>query len=197
MTEPVGHSAKVRKTLFACIGLVAGMTGLAFASAPLYSIFCKLTGYGGTTQVATVAPVEGILERAITIRFDANVAPGLPWTFEAETPSLPLKIGQTATVFYKITNHGADETVGVAAFNVQPDLSGSYFNKLECFCFTDMRLKPGETVEVPVVFFIDPAIVKERDLDKLDTITLSYTFFASKNATKPVAALTDLQKPQL
>lgn len=197
MTEPVGHSAKVRKTLFACIGLVAGMTGLAFASAPLYSIFCKLTGYGGTTQVATVAPVEGILERAITIRFDANVAPGLPWTFEAETPSLPLKIGQTATVFYKITNHGADETVGVAAFNVQPDLSGSYFNKLECFCFTDMRLKPGETVEVPVVFFIDPAIVKERDLDKLDTITLSYTFFTSKNATKPVAALTDLQKPQL
>lgn len=197
MTEPVGHSAKVRKTLFACIGLVAGMTGLAFASAPLYSIFCKLTGYGGTTQVATAAPVEGILERAITIRFDANVAPGLPWTFEAETPSLPLKIGQTATVFYKITNHGADETVGVAAFNVQPDLSGSYFNKLECFCFTDMRLKPGETVEVPVVFFIDPAIVKERDLDHLDTITLSYTFFTSKNATKPVAALTDVQKPQL
>ena len=197
MTEPVGHSAKVRKTLFACIGLVAGMTGLAFASAPLYSIFCKLTGYGGTTQVATAAPVEGILERAITIRFDANVAPGLPWTFEAETPSLPLKIGQTATVFYKITNHGADETAGVAAFNVQPDLSGSYFNKLECFCFTDMRLKPGETVEVPVVFFIDPAIVKERDLDHLDTITLSYTFFTSKNATKPVAALTDVQKPQL
>jgi dTDP-4-dehydrorhamnose 3,5-epimerase len=106
-------------------------------------------------------------------------------------------LSEGATVFYKITNHGADETVGVAAFNVQPDLSGSYFNKLECFCFTDMRLKPGETVEVPVVFFVDPAIIKERDLDKLDTITLSYTFFASKNATKPVAALTDLQKPQL
>ena len=197
MTETVGHSAQIQKTLIACVVLVAGMTGLAFASAPLYSIFCQLTGYGGTTQVAAAAPAEGILERAITIRFDANVATSLPWTFEAETPSLPLKIGQTATVFYKITNHGTDETVGVAAFNVQPDLSGSYFNKLECFCFTDMRLKPGETVEVPVVFFVDPAIIKERDLDKLDTITLSYTFFASKNATKPVAALTDLQKPQL
>ena len=197
MRETVKDSAKIRKTLFACIGLVASMTGLAFASAPLYSIFCQLTGYGGTTQVASAPPEEGAIERAITIRFDSNVAPGLPWTFEAETPSISIRIGQTATVFYKITNTGADETVGVAAFNVQPDLSGSYFNKLECFCFTDMRLKPGETVEVPVVFFVDPAIVKERDLDNLDTITLSYTFFTSKNATKPVAALTDLQKPQL
>lgn len=197
MAETVGQSANIRKTLLACVALVSGMTVLAFASAPLYTIFCRLTGYGGTTQVATAAPQEGVLERAINIRFDANVAPGLPWTFEAETTSLALKIGQTETVFYKITNHGADETVGVAAFNVQPDMSGSYFNKLECFCFTDMRLKPGETVEVPVVFFIDPAIVKERDLDRLDTITLSYTFFTSKNTTKPVAALTDVQKPQL
>lgn len=197
MTEAVGHSAKIRKTLFACLGLVAGMTGLAFASAPLYSIFCQLTGFGGTTRVATTAPTESIIDRTIAIRFDTNVSTGLPWTFEAEIPALTLKVGQTATVFYKITNHGAYETVGVAAFNVQPDLSGGYFNKLECFCFTDMRLKPGETVEVPVVFFVDPSVVNERDLNNLDMITLSYTFFESKNASQPVAALTDPEKPQL
>lgn len=185
-----------RNTLIACVALVCVMVGAAYAAVPLYRLFCKLTGFGGTTQVAATAP-ENILAQTISVRFDANVAPGLPWNFKAETPVTALKIGETATIFYRITNKATEAVTAQATYNVQPDLAGRYFNKLQCFCFSDLTLKPGETLDVPVVFFVDPALVSDEDIARLDTITLSYTFFPSKNRKTPVAELTEPPKPQL
>lgn len=193
-TAPQPRSLTV--TLIACVTLVAVMVGAAYAAVPLYRLFCKLTGFGGTTQVATTAPTT-ILARNVAVRFDANVAPGLPWTFKAETPVTTLKIGETATIFYKITNYSTEAVTAQASYNVQPDLAGSYFNKLQCFCFSDLTLKPGETLDVPVVFFVDPALASDPDLASLSEITLSYTFFPSKTRKSPVAELTEPPKPQL
>jgi len=166
------------------VAVLSLMFGLAFASAPLYRMFCAATGYGGTTQVAKVAPsVQG--ERTLVVRFDANVAPGLPWKFEAETASITLRTGQTATVFFKLTNTAARPTAGTAMYNVSPDVSGAYFNKLECFCFDEKKLGPNESMDVPLVFFLDPALEKDESMARVDSLTLSYTFFGSK---APVAA---------
>ena len=193
---PSPRIASNRTTLIACVALVGVMVGAAYAAVPLYRLFCQLTGFGGTTQVASAAPANA-LSQSISVRFDANVAPGLPWTFKAETPVTTLKIGETATIFYKITNNAAEPVTAQATYNVQPDLAGAYFNKLQCFCFNDLTLKPGETLDVPVVFFVDPALVNDEDIARLDTITLSYTFFASKSRKTPVAELTEPPKPQL
>ncbi len=162
------------------------MIGVTYASAELYDLFCKVTGYGGTTQRVEQASAK-ILDKKITVRFDANVAPGLPWTFQPVQRSVEIRIGETAKVSYKAANIFNVPAHGKATFNVTPELAGSYFNKLECFCFTDTVLKPGETLEMPVVFFVDPEIINEPDLKNLDTITLSYTFFPSADE-KPVAA---------
>ena len=197
MSEAVAsRTASNRTTLVACLALVVVMVGAAYAAVPLYRLFCQLTGFGGTTQVATTAPTSA-LAQMISVRFDSNVAPGLNWSFKAETPVTKLKIGETATIFYKITNHGSEPVTAQATYNVQPDLAGSYFNKLQCFCFTDLTLKPGETLDVPVVFFVDPALASDKDISSLDTITLSYTFFPSKTRKTPVAELTEPPKPQL
>ncbi len=197
MSEAVAsRTATNRTTLVACLALVVVMVGAAYAAVPLYRLFCQLTGFGGTTQVATTAPTSA-LAQMISVRFDSNVAPGLNWSFKAETPVTKLKIGETATIFYKITNHGSEPVTAQATYNVQPDLAGSYFNKLQCFCFTDLTLKPGETLDVPVVFFVDPALASDKDISSLDTITLSYTFFPSKTRKTPVAELTEPPKPQL
>ena len=198
MTAPStpASSLPIRATLVACLAVVMLMVGAAYAAVPLYRLFCQLTGFGGTTQVAQTAP-EGALGRAISVRLDSNVAPGLMWSFKPETPVVSLKIGETTTVFYKITNRGPRTTTAQATYNVQPDLAGRYFNKLQCFCFSDLTLKPGETLDVPVVFFVDPALVSDEDIARLDTITLSYTFFPSKNRKTPVAELTEPPKPQL
>jgi cytochrome c oxidase assembly protein subunit 11 len=168
-----------------CLAFFGGMIGVTFASAQLYTLFCKATGYGGTTQRVEQAS-DKILERKITVRFDANVAPGLPWDFKPLQRSVEMKIGETVKITYQAENLFSAPVRGKAIFNVQPELAGSYFNKLECFCFTDTELKPGQKLEMPVVFFIDPDIVNEPDLKKLDTITLSYTFFPSFDE-KPVA----------
>ena len=197
MSEAVtSRTSSIRATLVACLALVVVMVGAAYAAVPLYRLFCQLTGFGGTTQVATTAPTSA-LAQMISVRFDSNVAPGLNWSFKAETPVTKLKIGETATIFYKITNHGSEPVTAQATYNVQPDLAGSYFNKLQCFCFTDLTLKPGETLDVPVVFFVDPALASDKDISSLDTITLSYTFFPSKTRKTPVAELTEPPKPQL
>ena len=193
---PSPRIASNRTTLIACVALVGVMVGAAYAAVPLYRLFCQLTGFGGTTQVASAAPANA-LAQSISVRFDANVAPGLPWTFKAETPVTTLKIGETATIFYKITNNAAEPVTAQATYNVQPDLAGAYFNKLQCFCFEDLTLKAGESLDVPVVFFVDPAVAGQRELDSMSEITLSYTFFASKTAAKPVAELTGTPKPQL
>ena len=197
MSEAVtSRTSSIRATLVACLALVVVMVGAAYAAVPLYRLFCKLTGFGGTTQVATNAPANA-LAQMISVRFDTNVASGLNWSFKAETPVTKLKIGETATIFYKITNHASEAVTAQATYNVQPDLAGSYFNKLQCFCFTDLTLKPGETLDVPVVFFVDPALASDKDIGTLDTITLSYTFFPSKGRKTPVAELTEPPKPQL
>lgn len=197
MSEAVAsRAASNRTTLVACLALVGVMVGAAYAAVPLYRLFCQLTGFGGTTQVATTAPASA-LAQMISVRFDSNVAPGLNWSFKAETPVTKLRIGETSTIFYKITNHSSEPITAQATYNVQPDLAGSYFNKLQCFCFTDLTLKPGETLDVPVVFFVDPALASDKDISSLDTITLSYTFFPSKARKTPVAELTEPPKPQL
>ena len=197
MSEAVAsRAASNRTTLVACLALVGVMVGAAYAAVPLYRLFCQLTGFGGTTQVATTAPASA-LAQMISVRFDSNVAPGLNWSFKAETPVTKLRIGETSTIFYKITNHSSEPVTAQATYNVQPDLAGSYFNKLQCFCFTDLTLKPGETLDVPVVFFVDPALASDKDISSLDTITLSYTFFPSKARKTPVAELTEPPKPQL
>jgi cytochrome c oxidase assembly protein subunit 11 len=174
----------------ACGALVAAMVGAAYAAVPLYNWFCRTTGFGGTTQVATTAPSQ-VLDRELKVRFDANVLGGLPWRFEPEQTSIKVKLGEVVTVGYRIVNESARETVGIASYNVSPPTVGAYFSKINCFCFTEQRLKPGETREMTVVFYIDPSIVKDRDQDSLNTITLSYTFYRLRDQARPVAEAPD------
>ncbi len=154
----------------------AAMLLLAFASVPLYRMFCQVTGYAGTTQKATKAS-EVILDRRITVRFDATVNPGLDWTVHPVQATQTIRIGGTSLALYRATNNSTKTLVGTASFNVSPDQTGAYFNKLECFCFTEQRLEPGQTVDMPVSFFIDPAMVADKDAGHIGLITLSYTFF--------------------
>lgn len=180
--------AKGRNSRVALIaaGVAVAMLGAAYAAVPAYYAFCRATGFAGTTQVAQHgAGARGA--RTLTVRFDANVAPGLDWTFEPEQDSVPVRTGQTTTVFFKVHNRGARETAANAVYNVTPEISGAWFDKISCFCFSEQHLGPNETAELPVVFFLDPGLEKERDMDVVDTITLSYTFFAPPGAEKPVA----------
>jgi cytochrome c oxidase assembly protein subunit 11 len=170
------NSAKNRKVAFMSAIVVAAMVGLAYASVPLYRLFCQVTGFGGTTQRAEAAP-EKTADRRMTILFDANTAGSLPWTFEPVQRSLRVKVGEENFAYYRATNRSSHAVTGSAVFNVTPDTAGAYFNKIECFCFTEQTLKAGESVEMPVSFFVDPAIVDDHGLDKLTTITLSYTFY--------------------
>lgn len=160
----------------ACVAFFAGMLGMSFAAVPLYRLFCQVTGYGGTTQRVEQYS-DTVLDRTIRIRFDANVASSLPWTFRPVEREITIRIGETARVAYQATNRFSVPTRGRASFNVAPALAGAYFNKVECFCFTDTGLKPGETIDMPVVFYVDPAIVDVPELKNLGAITLSYTFF--------------------
>ena len=164
---------------------VAAMVGVAYASVPLYDWFCRTTGFGGTPLVATSAPAAS-LDRRIQVRFDSNVAGGLLWDFTPETRVVDLAIGETKLVHYVARNTGSDSSVGTATYNVSPPQAGAYFNKLQCFCFTDQRLAAGEVMDMPVAFFVDPEIVKDPDLKGLQSITLSYTFFPVRKS-EPVA----------
>ncbi len=183
---PISQQARNRR-----VGLIAGvgalaMLGAAYAAVPAYYAFCRATGFGGTTQVADGASAtKG--KRSLTVRFDANVAPGLAWTFEPETTSITLRTGVTATVFFKVHNLTDRETAASAVYNVQPDIAGGWFDKISCFCFSEQHLGPGESAELPVVFFLDPGLERERDMDTVGTITLSYTLFAPPGSDKPVA----------
>jgi len=188
------HSTKKEKksraglTAAICAVFVAGMVGMAFAAVPLYSIFCQVTGYGGTTQRANAAPRQA-LDREITIRFDGNVANGLGWSFRPRDRHIRVHVGEVAEVAFVAENRTDKTTTGTAAFNVTPNAAGAYFNKLACFCFTDQTLAPGETADMPVQFFVAPAIAEDSELDYVDTITLSYTFFPTDNPEpKPLAA---------
>jgi cytochrome c oxidase assembly protein subunit 11 len=162
------------------------MLGMSFAAVPLYDMFCRMTGYGGTTQVAVKAP-DRLSERTFTIRFDANVNAGLQWRFEPEFASVDVKGGEVRTVSYTVRNIGPQAVTGIASYNVTPDQTGAWFNKIACFCFNEITLQPGEARTEEVVFFVDPEIVKEKSLDHIRQITLSYTFFPAKNSEKPLA----------
>jgi cytochrome c oxidase assembly protein subunit 11 len=172
-----------------CGLVVVLMVGASYAAVPFYNWFCRATGFNGTTQVATSAPASAPLARKIAVRFDANVASGLPWKFEPEQTEIDVKIGEVVTVFYHVTNQSARTTTGQAAYNVAPLMVGAYFQKINCFCFTEQTMSPGEKREMPVVFYVDPALVKDSDNDGLNTITLSYTFYPVREpAPKPLAA---------
>lgn len=179
MTRP--NKKRMALTAAIAAGVVAGMTGLAFAAVPLYDAFCKLTGYGGTTQEAAAAPSQ-ILDRRIEVRFDSNIAPGLPIEFEPKQVSERLRIGETGVAFYRVRNLSNEPVVARATYNVTPHVAGQYFAKLECFCFQDRTLAPGEEAELPVVFFVDPELVSDPDTAEIGTLTLSYTFFRSVDA---------------
>jgi cytochrome c oxidase assembly protein subunit 11 len=169
-----------------CGVFVAAMVGAAYAAVPFYNWFCRTTGFGGTTQVAVAAPSHA-LERRITVRFDANVSGGLPWLFEPEVTSVDVKIGEVVTVNYRVTNQSARETAGQASYNVSPLTVGAYFSKINCFCFTDQYFKPGETRDMPVVFFVDPQLVQDAEQGDLTTITLSYTMYPVRLPVPPRA----------
>ncbi len=176
---------RVRRTAVACAGVAAGMVSLAYASVPLYDLFCRVTGFGGTPMVSR-GPSAEMVDRPIAVRFDANVAPGIDWRFAPEQPQVEVKLGETTTVFYRVRNAGSGASTGIASFNVQPALAGAYFMKIECFCFTEQTLGLGESMDFPVVFYVDPALARDANVKDLKSITLSYTYFPAKSAP-PVA----------
>jgi cytochrome c oxidase assembly protein subunit 11 len=197
--RPQAPQPKLSNGLIAvcCIAFVASMVGAAYASVPLYTLFCKVTGFGGTTKVAEAAPGH-MLDRSFDVRFDSNINPALPWKFEPEQRSVSVKAGEVKTIYYKITNLSNETTYASAAYNVTPQETGAYFSKIQCFCFTSQSLGPGESRDLPVVFFVDPAIDKVDYLKGVKTITLSYTYYPAKPPATPVAtAEPDKTKPQL
>jgi cytochrome c oxidase assembly protein subunit 11 len=175
--QPADPSRRNRRVAVMLAGVAAGMVGLAFASVPLYQLFCQVTGFGGTTQVAADNP-KRVIAREMKVRFDVNVDRALNWTVTPDSP-ITDQIGRVDTVNYIATNHSDKPVTGQAIFNVVPEKAGIYFNKIECFCFTEQTLQPGETVEMPIVFFVDPDLDENHELDTIKEITLSYTFYAS------------------
>lgn len=182
-TEPKRRHSILALSL---VGLVAGMVGLSFASVPLYRVFCQVTGYGGVPQRAEKAPGE-VLDRTVTIRFDGNVDRSLPWTFAPAQQTMDVKIGETALAFFKASNNSSVPVSGRAIFNVSPELAGRYFTKIECFCFKQQTLAAGQTVDMPVTFFVDPKFVDDEDTKDISEITLSYTFYRSDEPNPPAA----------
>jgi cytochrome c oxidase assembly protein subunit 11 len=164
------------RTLVQLVAVVITMGSLSFAAVPFYNWFCRVTGYGGTPQRAEVAP-DTILDQTVKIRFDASVEQGMPWIFKPVVRSMELRIGETGLAFYEAYNPTDRVIAGTASFNVFPDTAGGYFTKIECFCFTEQVLQPGETVQMPVTFFVDPTMVDDPDAQFVREIVLSYTFY--------------------
>ena len=177
------------RTAMMLIGVVLTMGALAWAAVPFYSWFCAVTGFGGTTQRAEAAP-DQVLDEVVRVRFDANVDTNMPWTFRPMQKRMDLKIGETGMAYYEAINNSDQPITGTASYNVAPDVAGYHFSKIECFCFTEQTLAPGERVEMPLTFYVDPAIVEDRDAKWVRDITLSYTFHLTEPSDKPQAALT-------
>lgn len=178
--EQSGTVAKRHRTVaVTCAFVVLSMIGLSFAAVPLYRLYCQATGFAGTTQKAE-KPSDVVLDRTITLHFDANVARDLTWHFEPVQRTIDVKIGENVLAFYRATNTSDKPLTGTAVFNVTPEAAGIHFNKVECFCFTEQTLEPGQSVDMPVSFFVDPAIVDDEDANNLLELTLSYTFFRSE-----------------
>jgi cytochrome c oxidase assembly protein subunit 11 len=176
MSRPVDRNARLAWSL---VAIFAGMLGLAYAASPLYEAFCKATGFAGTPRVA----VEGdrpVLKRTVEVRFDTNVDPNLSWRFEPVQRAVTVHLGEEKLVYFHATNRSQRPIVGTATYNVTPEPAGPWFNKIQCFCFTEQLLQPGQSIDMPVIFFVDPDMDKDRRYDNIRTITLSYTFFESK-----------------
>ncbi|WP_281017422.1 MULTISPECIES: cytochrome c oxidase assembly protein [unclassified Minwuia] len=177
MSEQVTRNGRNNcKLLLACAGMAGLMLGASYASVPLYDLFCRVTGYGGTTQEADVG-ADHLGKRMVTVQFDANVARGMPWDFRPVQRELKLRTGETAIAYYRATNNTDRTVIGTATFNVTPLKVGYYFNKIDCFCFTEQVLAPGQSVDMPVQFFVDPEMEDDSNADEVKLITLSYTFF--------------------
>ncbi|TAH36081.1 MAG: cytochrome c oxidase assembly protein [Alphaproteobacteria bacterium] len=170
------HRNKNQKTVLYLLTILAVMTGLTFASPPLYRLFCQVTGFDGTARKAAKAPTE-IGTRVITVRFNTDVDPNLSWSFAPSMRTMDVKLGEVANISFHVKNTGLEPVVGTSTYNVTPEKTAAYFNKLQCFCFTRHFLKPGEEADFPVQFFIDPAMAQDKQLDDVTSITLSYTFF--------------------
>ncbi|HRI77416.1 MAG: cytochrome c oxidase assembly protein [Alphaproteobacteria bacterium] len=168
---------KNAKVMLVTLGVVFGMIGLSFASVPLYRMICQVTGWGGTTQMVEANTSDKIYDREITIRFNADVAQGMPWEFKPELRSVPVKVGQDGLISFVAKNLSDIPVTGTAVYNVTPLKVAKYFYKTQCFCFGEQTLQPGQMQHMPVTFFVDPAIMQDRDMDDVKTITLSYSFF--------------------
>ena len=179
---------------WASAGVVFAMIGLSFASVPLYRVFCQVTGFGGTTQRAERAPGQ-VADRLIAVRFNADVNQGMVWKFQPLQRSVQVRVGEETLIAYRATNPSSRAIVGVATFNVQPDKAGEYFDKIACFCFNEQRLEPGQTVDMPVSFFIDPKMLDDPNMADVNTITLSYTFFEKPDQPVTVSSNSVPAKP--
>ncbi len=174
-----GKFDKNARLAWGLAAVIGGMLALAYAASPLYEAFCKATGFAGTPRVA----VEGdrpILKRTVEVRFDTNVDPNLAWRFEPVQRAVTVHLGEEKLVYFHATNRSQRPIVGTATYNVTPEPAGPWFNKIQCFCFTEQLLQPGQSVDMPVIFFVDPDMDKDRHYDNIRTITLSYTFYESK-----------------
>lgn len=195
---PMMHHTQKRRNRIAALlvgVLLLAMTVLAFASVPLYRIFCQRTGYGGTPKIVAHG-ASCVIEREMTVRFSASVHRDLPWHFSPLQQEIKLCAGQTGLAFYQVKNRSSKPLVGIATYNVTPEKVGKYFNKIDCFCFEEQTLPPGQVIDMPVQFFIDPDIAKDPRMADIKTITLSYTFFNSKDPNIPeILGLPSLRRP--
>lgn len=181
---------KNARTATVLFSVVAGMVGLAYASVPLYQWLCQVTGLAGTPSTENVQASTTISDETITVRFDSNVSPMLPWKFKPLQREMTVRLGEEKLAFYQATNTSDKPIVGTSTFNVTPFKTGPFFVKMECFCFTEQVLQPGETIEMPVSFYVDPEIYEEANTKEVRAITLSYTFYEAKNQAKVSAVKT-------
>ncbi|MGH7185701.1 MAG: cytochrome c oxidase assembly protein, partial [Pseudomonadota bacterium] len=183
MRPPIHRRKFITAALLA--GLVGAMVGLAYAAVPLYQLFCQVTGYAGATQTSKTAP-EAATDRDVTIRFNAEVSGDLSWSFQPVEPQVVIKVGEEHLAYYRVRNLSDRRLVGTATYNVTPFAAGPYFDKVQCFCFEEQALEPGESADLPVSFYVDPAMLEDPETADIRTITLSYTFFrANDDATPP------------
>ena len=176
MKKPIDRNTRLAWTMVLIVG---GMLGLSYAAVPLYEAFCRATGFGGTPLIAQ-SDDHPVIARTMVVRFDSNTDPGLPWRFEPEQRSVKVHLGEQKLVYFRATNQSDRPIVGTATYNITPEASARWFNKIQCFCFTEQLLKPGQTIDMPVLFFVDPDMDKDRRFDDVHTVTLSYTFYESK-----------------
>lgn len=189
MTDQAQNKSNIRVAAYVTC-MIGGMVGVAYAAVPLYDLFCRVTGFGGTTQVADDSDTPAvILDRELTIRFDANTDPDLPWTFKPSQNEQKIRIGEPGLAFYTATNTSDEPVVGQATYNVHPSMAGGYFYKVHCFCFDEQVLLPGESIEMPVQYYVDPEYVDEWQLDGVHQLTLSYTFFRSVDEESAAEAI--------